>query len=418
MRKIIVIGGGPAGILAAHTAAIQGCSVELWERNRQLGRKLAITGKGRCNITNDTMDIQELVGHIPGNGAFLYGAFHRFGPQDVKNFFTKAGLELKTERGRRVFPASDRAQDVVDTLRVQLEQAGVTIRYGLRAKRLALDGERVVGVYDFSGALHPAVAVILATGGMTYPATGSTGDGYTLASQVGHYIVEPKPSLVPLETVETWPARVSGLSLRNVELSLWDDVRLLRREQGEMLFTHFGVSGPLVLSASQTACNPVYRDIPLTMKIDLKPALSWEQLDERLRRDFTVMSRKQYRNSLHLLLPASLIPVFVELSTIPEDKPVNQLSRSDRQRMIELLKGLCLHVRGPRPMAEAIVTAGGVCVKEVDPKTMASRLIAGLYFAGEVLDVDGYTGGYNLQAAWSTGYVAGFSAAEKAMLLL
>lgn len=412
MGRIIVVGGGPAGILAAYTAASQGCSVDLWERNRQLGRKLAITGKGRCNITNDTMDIQELVQHIPGNGTFLYGALHRFGPQDVKDFFSQAGLPLKTERGRRVFPASDRAQDVVDTLLHQLVRAGVSIRYGVRAKRLALKGNQVTGVYDFSGALHPAAAVVLATGGVTYPATGSTGDGYILAAQAGHHIVEPKPSLIPLETVETWPTRLRGLSLRNVGLSLWEDARLLWNEQGEMLFTHFGVSGPLVLSASQIVCNRAHVGSSLHLQIDLKPALTQEQLDARLCRNFKEMSRKLFRNSLQQLLPASLIPVFVELSGISGDKPVNQLNRSERQHLVELLKGLTLQIRKPRPMAEAIVTAGGVCVKEVDPRTMASRLATGLYFAGEILDVDGYTGGYNLQAAWSTGYVAGSSAAE------
>ena len=411
MEKIIVIGGGPAGVMAALTAAAQGCSVELWERNKQLGRKLAITGKGRCNITNDTADLAELVKNIPGNGSFLFGALSRFTPQDVMDFFTGAGLPLKTERGRRVFPVSDRAHDVVDTLCAQLEQSAVTVCYGRRAKRLAIQEGRVTGVYDFSGAFHPAAAVVVATGGVTYPATGSTGDGYVLAEQAGHQIQQPRPSLVPLETKESWPAQVSGLSLRNVELSLWQGEQLLGKDFGEMLFTHFGVSGPLVLSLSKLACDPKYQCRGLRLTIDLKPALSREQLDERLQRDFLAASRKIYQNSLNQLLPSSLIPVFVELSGISGDKPVNQLSRKDRQVMIELLKALPLEVSGHRPIAEAIVTAGGVCVKEVNPKTMASRLLDGLFFAGEVLDVDGYTGGYNLQAAWSTGYVAGISAA-------
>jgi len=411
MEKLIVIGGGPAGIMAALTAAGQGCQVELWERNKQLGRKLSITGKGRCNITNDTADLAELVKNIPGNGSFLYGALSRFTPQDVMDFFTGAGLPLKTERGRRVFPASDRARDVVDTLCDQLEQAGVQLHYGRRAKRLAIHDGRVQGVYDFSGALHPASAVVIATGGVTYPATGSTGDGYALAEQAGHSIVHPRASLVPLETEESWPAQLSGLSLRNVELSLWSGEKLLRQDFGEMLFTHFGVSGPLVLSVSQTVCSPENQGLPLRLSIDLKPALNREQLDARLQRDFAALSRKIYQNSLSQLLPASLIPVFVALSGIPGEKPVNQLSRQDRQSILELLKGLPLKIKGPRPLAEGIVTAGGVCVKEVNPKTMASRLVEGLFFAGEVLDVDGYTGGYNLQAAWSTGYVAGISVA-------
>ncbi len=411
MEKIIVVGGGPAGIMAALTAVQQGASVELWERNQQLGRKLAITGKGRCNITNDTADLGELVTNIPGNGSFLYGALSRFTPRDVMDFFRDAGLPVKTERGRRVFPVSDRARDVVDVLTEQLAKNGVVLRCGMRAKRLCLREGRVAGLYDFTGAFHAAQAVVLATGGVTYPATGSTGDGYALAEQAGHTVVPPRPSLVPLETEESWPAQVSGLSLRNVELSLWSGETRLAKEFGEMLFTHFGVSGPLVLSLSQTVCDPKYAGTPLNLHIDLKPALSPEQLDERLRRDFGAQSRKIFQNSLHQLLPTSLIPVFVALSGVPGDKPVNQLTREDRRGLVELLKCLPLTVKGPRPIAEAIVTAGGVCVKEVDPKRMASRLVPGLYFAGELLDVDGYTGGYNLQAAWSTGYVAGLSAA-------
>ncbi|MDO4732489.1 MAG: NAD(P)/FAD-dependent oxidoreductase [Bacillota bacterium] len=411
MEKLIVIGGGPAGIMAALTAAGQGYPVELWERNKQLGRKLSITGKGRCNITNDCTDLDELVKNIPGNGAFLYGALSRFTPRDVMDFFEGLSVPLKTERGRRVFPCSDRAWDVVDALSRRLEDSGVRVFYGCRAKHLFLQEGAVRGVYDFSGALHPASAVVLATGGMSYPQTGSSGDGYGLAEEAGHSIRRPRPSLVPLETKESWPAQLSGLSLRNVEMSLWRGESVLRRDFGEMLFTHFGVSGPLVLSISQTVCSPEYAGEELRLSIDLKPALNREQLDARLQRDFAALSRKQYQNSLNQLLPGSLIPVFVALSGIPGEKPVNQLSREERQAILSLLKALPLQIKGPRPLAEAIVTAGGVNVKEVNPKSMASRLVKGLYFAGEVLDVDGYTGGYNLQAAWSTGYVAGISVA-------
>ena len=411
MTGIIVIGGGPAGVMAALTAADRGASVELWERNRSLGRKLAITGKGRCNVTNAT-ETEELVRNLPGNGQFLYGAFSRFGAADVMDFFEqRCGLPLKTERGRRVFPASDRARDVVEALESQLELAGIPVLYQTRAKKLALRQGRVSGVYDFSGALHPARAVVVATGGVTYPATGSTGDGYALAEQAGHSIVSPKPSLVPLETEETWPARVSGLSLKNVELSLLSGEQTLDKAFGEMLFTHFGVSGPIVLTLSKTVCAQRDQGRGLRLSLDLKPALTPEQLQERLRRDLEKYSRRVFANSLGDLLPASLIPVFVGLSGIPEHKPVNQLTREERVRVCSLLKALPLTVAGPRPLSEAIVTAGGVATRQIDPRTMASKLMPGLFFAGEVMDVDGWTGGYNLQAAWSSGYAAGNGAA-------
>ncbi|MBR2782747.1 MAG: NAD(P)/FAD-dependent oxidoreductase [Firmicutes bacterium] len=411
MPQLIVIGGGPAGAMAALTAADAGAAVELWERNRSLGRKLAITGKGRCNVTNET-EPAELVRHLPGNGQFLYGAFSRFGAADVMDFFqTRCGLPLKTERGRRVFPASDRARDVVEALERQLAAAGVRVRCQTRAKKLAIEQGSLRGVYDFSGAFHPAAAVVVATGGVTYPATGSTGDGYALAEQAGHSIVPPQPSLVPLETAETWPARVSGLSLKNVSLKVLDGGKVLDEAFGEMLFTHFGVSGPLVLTLSKTVCAHPEQGRGLTLSLDLKPALTGEQLRERLRRDLEKYSRRQFANSLGNLLPASLIPVFVELSGVSGEKPVNQLTRQERSAIVSLLKDLPLTVTGPRPLAEAIVTAGGVSVRQVDPRSMGSRLLPGLFFAGEVLDVDGWTGGYNLQAAWSSGYAAGCGAA-------
>ena len=412
MDTVIILGGGPAGLMAALSAADRGVRAELWERNRSIGRKLAITGKGRCNVTNDA-DTAELVRHLPGNGQFLYGAFSRFGAADVMAFFEqRCGLPLKVERGRRVFPASDRARDVVEALENQLALAGVTVRCQTRAKRLALEQGRLMGVYDYSGAFHAADAVVVATGGVTYPATGSTGDGYALAEQAGHSIVAPRPSLVPLETVEDWPARVSGLSLKNVRLTLRDGEKELDSAFGEMLFTHFGVSGPLVLTLSKTVCGREGQGRGLRLALDLKPALSPEQVQERLRRDLEKYSRRRLSNALGDLLPSSLIPVFVELTAIPADKAVNQLTRLERAAIAALLKEVPLTVAGPRPLAEAIVTAGGVNVREIDPRTMASRLLPGLFFAGEVMDVDGWTGGYNLQAAWSSGYAAGCGAAD------
>ena len=411
MKKIIVIGGGPAGIMAALTAANGGAEVALWERNKSLGRKLAITGKGRCNITN-MADTKDLVKNMPGNGSFLYSAFTRFSAEDTWDFFEQHGLQLKVERGRRVFPLSDNAHEVVEVLMQALHEAGVKIEYNLRAKELALQNKQIIGVYDYPGRLYPADAVIIATGGVTYPATGSTGDGYALAAQAGHTIIPPKPSLVPLETVESWPSEVSGLALKNVEMTIRDHDQVLDKAFGEMLFTHFGLSGPIVLSLSKVVTAAAEMGRGLTALIDLKPALSEEKLDERLLRNNQKFSRKHFINSLDELLPASLIPVFVRLVGIDPHKPVNQLTKEERREMVYMLKSLPLTIKGPRPISEAIVTSGGVQVKEINPKSMASNLISGLYFSGEVIDIDGYTGGYNLQAAWSSGYVAGCSVLE------
>lgn len=411
MKKIIVIGGGPAGIMAALTAANGGAEVALWERNKSLGRKLAITGKGRCNITN-MADTKDLVKNMPGNGSFLYSAFTRFSAEDTWDFFEQHGLQLKVERGRRVFPLSDNAHEVVEVLVQALHEAGVKIEYNLRAKELALQNKQIIGVYDYPGRLYPADAVIIATGGVTYPATGSTGDGYALAAQAGHTIIPPKPSLVPLETVESWPSEVSGLALKNVEMTIRDQDKVLDKAFGEMLFTHFGLSGPIVLSLSKVVTAAAEMGRGLTALIDLKPALSEEKLDERLLRNNQKFSRKHFINSLDELLPASLIPVFVRLVGIDPHKPVNQLTKEERREMVYMLKSLPLTIKGPRPISEAIVTSGGVQVKEINPKSMASNLISGLYFSGEVIDIDGYTGGYNLQAAWSSGYVAGCSVLE------
>ena len=413
MPNLIVIGGGPAGIMAAISAADRGAKVILMERNKQLGRKLAITGKGRCNITNQT-GVEELIQHLPGNGAFLYSAFSRFGAEDTIAFFeARCGLPLKTERGRRVFPKSDCAHDVVDALNRVLQDCGVAVHFNCRVKKLAMEQGKVSGVYDASGRFYAADAVIIATGGVTYPGTGSTGDGYLLAKEAGHSIVAPKGALVPLETEERWPEKASGLSLKNVTLRVLRGEKVLDEAFGEMLFTHFGISGPMVLSLSKTVCAQPEEGRGLRLLLDLKPALSPEQLDERLQRDMTKFSRKQFCNSLGELLPASLIPIFVRLSGIPAEKAVNQLTREERTHIGCLMKNLPLTVAGPRPLEEAIVTAGGVTVREVSPKTMESKLVQGLYLAGEVLDVDGYTGGYNLQAAWASGYVAGCAAAER-----
>lgn len=405
MTGIIVIGGGPAGVMAALTAADRGAQVELWERNRSLGRKLAITGKGRCNVTNAT-ETEELVRNLPGNGQFLYGAFSRFGATDVMDFFEqRCGLPLKTERGRRVFPASDRARDVVEALERQLELAGIPVLYQTRAKKLALRQGRLSGVYDYSGALHPARAVVVATGGVTYPATGSTGDGYALAEQAGHSIVPPKPSLVPLATVETWVQRLSGLSLKNVELSLLSGEQTLDKAFGEMLFTHFGVSGPMILSASSHMREITPGRYMCT--VDLKPALSEEKLDERLIRDFAASPTKGLPTVLRGLLPKSLVPVITGMSGIDPSKHVNGITRDERREIVYLLKNLTFTVKKARPIEEAIVTSGGVKVNEIDPKTMQSKKCEGLFFAGEVIDVDAYTGGFNLQIAFSTGAAAG-----------
>ncbi len=409
MNKIAIIGGGAAGMMAAIAAARNEGEVTIFERNSFLGKKLAITGKGRCNLTN-ACTIQEMIKNVPGNGSFLYSALHRLSPEAAMAFFREIGLELKMERGRRVFPVEDDAHVVVNALKRELRRLEVDVLYNSRVHKLGREQDRVTGVWvgeDF----YAFDRVIIATGGMSYPATGSTGDGYRLASQGGHTIVPPQPSLVPLETAERWVETVSGLSLKNVAVVAQAGGKVVANLFGEMLFTHFGVSGPLILSLSPLVC-PLLAQQEVTLRINMKPALSPEQLEQRLQRDFLKFSRKQYHNALTELLPASLIPVMVELSGIPGDKPVNQITREERQRLKELLQGLPLTVTRPRPLEEAVITAGGVRVKEVDPRTMASKLVKGLYFAGEVLDVDALTGGYNLQVAWSTGYVAGWEAAQ------
>lgn len=404
----VVIGAGAAGMVAAGFAAKRGLNVTLIERNERPGRKIMITGKGRCNLTNDCT-IDEFMDHVPWGGKFLYSAFSQFSPRDVMAFFEKLGVPLKVERGKRVFPQSDKAVDIVDALHNFYRNSGVHVING-RAAKLIMDGGEVHGVRLENGGIINARNVIVCTGGKSYPTTGSTGDGYEFAKQAGHTVTELRPSLVPLETVETWTRDLQGLSLRNVTLEVKNKKRVIFSELGEMLFTHFGVTGPLILSASaQLRDMKLMQNAGYKLKIDLKPALSEEQLDARLQRDLLKYANRDFLNSLHDLIPSKLIPVFVELSGIPAQEKSNQITKVQRMAAVHLLKGLELTVKGFRPIEEAIVTSGGVKLAEINPSTMESKLVKGLYFAGEVLDADAYTGGFNLQIAFSTGHTAGMS---------
>ncbi len=408
MTDVLVIGGGAAGLMAAGTAASRGMRVTLLERNEKLAKKVRITGKGRCNVTNDCADLQTLIAKVPGNGRFLYSAFSAFMPADTVRFFESLGVPLKTERGGRVFPVSDSAHDIAEALVRYAKQNGVRFISGRAAELLVRDG-KLCGVRAEDGTEYPCDRVIVATGGLSYPLTGSTGDGYRLAESVGHTIVEPKPSLVPLVCHEGFCSDLMGLSLRNVTLHAIDTKknRTIYSELGEMLFTHFGVSGPLVLSAS-AHMRPMER-ARYVLSIDLKPALTPEQLDKRVQRDFSENINRNYINALNGLLPKKLVPVIVKLSGIPASLKTNQITREQRQNLVSLLKDLRLTVTDFRPVDEAIVTSGGVKTSEVDPRTMQSKRVAGLYFAGEILDVDAYTGGFNLQIAFSTGRLAGLN---------
>ncbi len=404
---VVVIGGGAAGMMAALSARRAGARVILVEPNEKLGRKLYITGKGRCNLTNNTSP-EGVLRHVPRNGRFLYSAVTRFPPAAVMEYFETLGVPLKTERGGRVFPCSDRAADVIDALFFALKKAGVSLLRD-RATALEIQEDRVTGVV-LEGQTLAAGAVILATGGLSYPATGSTGDGYRLAQEAGHTIVEPRPSLVPLEEAGDTCARMQGLSLKNVTLTLKNQKKkAVFQEQGEMLFTHFGLSGPLVLSASAHAnwAKDTY-----TAVIDLKPALDEEKLEARILRDVAQAPNKAFHNFLEGLLPRLLIPVAGERAQIPADLPVNAMTRAQRRRLMEVMKHFAIPIAGPRPIKEAIITAGGVKTGEVDPGSMMSKKTAGLFLAGELLDVDAYTGGFNLQIAWCTGRAAGEGAAQ------
>lgn len=406
-KRVVVIGGGAAGLMAAGTSAKRGIETVLMEKNDRLGKKILITGKGRCNITNNT-DVQGLIENTPGNGNFLYSAFYTFSNEDLIEFFNKRGLKTKVERGGRVFPISDKASDVVDSLTKFVRKNGVKILFNSSVADISVEKNKVKGVILKDGSKFECDSVILATGGASYPGTGSTGDGYKIASRLGHSIIKLKPSLVPLETDENWVKDLQGLTLKNVSISLLDlKGKKVYSDFGEMIFTHFGVSGPVILSSSRHILDYDYKNIRLI--IDLKPALSEEKLDDRVKRDFEKYSRKQFKNSLGDLLPKKLVPVIVKLSDIPPYKYVNQITREERRILVKLLKGLELSITGSRPIEEAIVTAGGVSTDEINPSTMESKIVKGIFFAGEIIDVDAYTGGFNLTIAFSTGYVAGMN---------
>ncbi len=412
MAKVVVIGGGAAGLLAGIAAAQNGAETIILEKMRRPGKKILITGKGRCNITN-SCDLQEIIKNIPGNGRFLNSALRRFTNQDIVQLLEDNGLPTKVERGGRVFPVSDKAVDVVDTLVKIFKDNGGTLITDCRVKSIEVAGGKVTGVATADGQKFAADAVILAAGGSSYPGTGSDGSGVKLAKAAGHTIVPLKPSLVPLESDSPYIADLQGLSLRNIQGTMYADGKKIGAEFGEMLFTHFGVSGPIILSLSKCVADAFAQGAQeVELHIDLKPALDNDKLDARLQRDFVQYSRKQMANGMKDLLPQRLIAPVLDEAFIDEEKFVNQLSRAERQRLVSVLKGFVVPITGTRPLADAIVTAGGVSLKEIDPKTMASKLVAGLFFAGEVMDIDGYTGGYNLQAAFSTGYAAGTFAAQ------
>lgn len=405
MKRVVVIGGGAAGLMAAVIAGREGAKVTLLEKMNYVGKKMGITGKGRCNITN-ACDMSDFIKNTPGNGKFLYGAYERFTNEDLLQLLHDAGLETKVERGGRVFPASDSALDVRNTFMKLMKHYGVDVHLEEPVKKLLVDDGVVTGVVTDKETYH-ADAVVIATGGKSYPATGSTGDGYILAAQVGHKITDIRPSLVPIVTEESWVKDLMGLSLRNVELSVVAKNKVQAKMFGEMMFTHFGITGPIVLSLSHTVGKLMRKKNIGTIGLDinLKPALSPETLDKRLQKDFDLYSKKQLINGMKDLLPSRLIPLIIELAGIDPQKPINQISKEERQQIGYMLQHMPLTVKGLRPVEEAIVTAGGISLKEFNPKTMESKLVKGLYGAGEVLDIDAFTGGYNLQAAFSTGYV-------------
>lgn len=409
VSKVIVVGGGAAGMMAAIAASEIGHTVVLLEKNEKLGKKLYITGKGRCNITNDS-DVENLLAHVVTNPKFLYSAFYTFDSSRMMDLLETEGLPLKCERGNRVFPQSDKSSDVIRTLQRAMEKRQVQIRLHTEVLELLTKGDRVSGVLVRTGKGQQELqgdAVIVATGGLSYPSTGSTGDGYRFAKATGHQVSKCFPSLVPINIREDYVPRMQGLSLRNVLLRVRAGTEKIFEEQGELLFTHFGISGPLVLSASSLLSGRNFDNIE--MEIDLKPALTEKQLDERLLRDFSRMQNSHFKNSLSGLLPAKMIPIMVELSGIRADKAVNEVSRQERQNLVKLFKAFPLTAEALRGYNEAIITKGGVSVKDVNPATMESKRQRGLFFAGEVLDLDAVTGGYNLQIAWSSGYLAGIS---------
>ena len=406
-KKILVIGGGPAGMMAAISAAEHNAAVTLLEPNERLGKKLNITGKGRCNVTNNA-DQAVLLANVPKNGKFLYSAFSRFDGRDTMAFFEKIGVPLKTERGNRVFPVSDRAFDISGALEKRLRALKVTMVRD-RAVSLEICDGAVVGAMGEKGR-YQADAVILATGGVSYPATGSTGEGHRMAAEAGHTVTPLQGSLVPLREKGNLCARMQGLSLKNVELTVFENNKKIYTDFGEMLFTHFGVSGPLVLSAS--AHMRRFEKKEYRLEIDLKPALDEPALDKRLLADFAKYTNSDFVNSLNDLLPQKMIPVIVELSGIDPHQKVHEVTREQRRALLQLLKHFPVEIAGLRPVTDAIITSGGIKISEINPTTMESKVVKGIYFAGEIIDVDAYTGGFNLQIAWATGRAAGIAAAE------
>lgn len=410
--KVIVIGGGPAGMMAAITAAENGYKVTLLEKMERLGRKLLITGKGRCNITS-SLPIEEFIQNTPGNGQFLYSCFKNYTNKDIIEFLKKQGLKVKEERGNRIFPVTDKSLDVLECFENRLKELNVDIRYKTKVTGI-IPKEDKLQVKTENDTLE-AEKIILATGGKSYPLTGSTGDGYKLAEKLGHTVTKIKPSLVPLESYDKNVCRnLQGLSLKNVQIQLKNEEnnKIIYEDFGEMLFTHFGVSGPIILSSSAHLVR--YKNIEellknkkIALKIDFKPALSEEKLDDRILRDFAELKNKQFKNSLDKLLPQKLIPIIIEKSKISPEKKVNEITKKERKNLVKLLKDFEIYVSNFRSIEEAIITSGGINIKEINPKTMESKLVKGLYFAGEIIDVDSYTGGFNLQIAYSTGYTAG-----------
>ena len=423
--KVVVIGGGPAGMMAAITSAENGNEVILIEKMPSLGRKLCITGKGRCNITS-SLEMEDFIKNTPGNGMFLYSAFNNYTNQDIINFLARQGLKVKEERGNRIFPVTDSARDVLNCFIKRLNELNVKIMINTKVtgivtekltKGTELSGnftEQVTGV-KVENKIINADKVILATGGKSYPTTGSTGDGYKIAQNLGHTITEIKPSLVPLECYEKETVKdLQGLSLKNVEINIVDETKgkTIYNDFGEMLFTHFGVSGPTILSGSAHLVRyknieQLLKDKKISLFIDFKPALTEEKLDTRILRDFEELKNKQFKNSMDKLLPKKLIPVIIERTGINENKKVNEITKEERKSIVKELKHFKINIKGFRPIDEAIITSGGINIKEINPKTMESKIVQGLYFAGEIIDVDSYTGGFNLQIAYSTGYMAG-----------
>lgn len=411
--RVIVIGGGPAGMMAAISSAQSGNKVVLLEKMQSLGRKLLITGKGRCNITS-SLGMEEFIKNTPGNGMFLYSCYKQFTNQDMIYFLKSEGLEVKEERGNRIFPVTDKSLDVLKCFIKKIKELNIKVEYNTRVEEILVEDRKTVGV-KANGNILKADKVILATGGKSYPLTGSTGDGYELVKKMGHTVTKIKPSLVPLESYDNDICKnLQGLSLKNVKIQLKDREKnkTIYEDFGEMIFTHFGVSGPTILSSSAhlvryANIEDKLKNRKIVLNIDLKPALSAEKLDDRILRDFEKQKNKQFKNSLNELLPQKLIQTVVERSNIDPNKKVNEITKEERRNLVKLLKNICIEIKGFRPIEEAIITSGGINIKEINPKTMESKIIQGLYFAGEVIDVDSYTGGFNLQIAYSTGYVAG-----------